>query len=151
MSIPPGDGAIEFARHLIEGLDRSAAISMLGDLLALNDAALMEAHDPRVKRCLICHYPFRDRTRPGNAKVCGAPCTTAKKTTQKQIQRKRNDQPIRKLVPYVWWIEYPYWTSERAMLSRVWSYERPSEKIAEIHAAKIRYEQRGCRGNGGTT
>ncbi len=142
----PGEGAIEYATELTAGLTREQAAAVIRRLLT------QPGGDPRIKQCEVCGYPFRDNTRPGNAKVCGPTCKTAQKAAQKARQRKvkpargvtvKPDKPIR----YVWWLEYPYWVSEKWMLNHVGSYERPRDpdKLAYIRAAKERAEAMGGR------
>lgn len=142
----PGEGAIEYAAEITAGLTREQAAAIIHKLLRESSA------DPRVKRCEVCGYPFCDKTRPGNAKVCGDTCKTTRKTAQKAHQRKvkpargvtvKANKPVR----YVWWLEYPYWVTEKWMLNHVGSYERPHDpdKLAQIMAAKERAEMMGGR------
>jgi hypothetical protein len=125
----PGEGAIEYARTLTVGLTREQSAPIIRNLLADSPA------DPRVKRCVCCGYPFRDKTRPGNAKVCGGSCTLDKNARNRRI--KRGEKSIRVPVDYVFWLEYPYYVSERAMLSKT-SRERSysPDKLATIIAAR---------------
>ncbi|TWN06918.1 hypothetical protein CHCC14596_1320 [Bacillus licheniformis] len=46
---------------------------------------------------------------------------------------------------YIWWVEYPFWLSEREMLKRAWKYEHlATDKEIEIMlAAKYRDQQIG--------
>ncbi|MNW48029.1 hypothetical protein [Paenibacillus polymyxa] len=142
----PGEGAVEYAKSLTEGLTRKEAASIIHTVM------IGPFEDPRVKWCVVCGYPFRDVTRPGNAKVCGPTCKTMQKTAQRRKQRQvkpRRNITIKaaKPVRYLWWLEYPYWTSESWMLSHVGSYERPHDpdKLLTIAAAKQRYEMMGGR------
>lgn len=139
----PGEGAIEYARELTEGLNREEAVEVIHKLL---NGPMPD--DPRIKRCICCGYPFRDRTRPGNALVCGASCKTAVKTVQRRIQRTGSATPVRRRPKgYIWWLEYPFFLSEKAMFNYSRSYERPHapEKMAQIMAAKQRYDMMGGR------
>lgn len=142
----PGEGAIEYASEVTADLTREEAAITIHKMMTEPSA------DPRVKRCEVCGYPFRDKTRPGNAKVCGPSCKTAQKTAQKRQQRKvkpargvtvKPNKPIR----YVWWLEYPYWVTEKWMHNHVGSYERPHDpdKLARIQTAKQRTEMMGGR------
>lgn len=138
----PGQGAIEYARECVEGLSWQQAKATIQRLLT------SPPEDPRIKRCNGCGYLFRDKTRPGNAKVCGDSCKTIVKSKQKQVQRARKATiKTNKPIKYVYWLEYPYWVPERAMFSSVGSYERPfdSEKLGQIVAARERYNRMGGR------
>ncbi|MGG1644138.1 hypothetical protein ACIFQM_23250 [Paenibacillus sp. NRS-1782] len=142
----PGEGAVEYAKSLTEGLRREEAASIIHTIM------IGPFEDPRVKRCAVCGYPFYDRTRNRWAEVCGPSCKTVRKSAQRREQRQvksgrsvsiKTNKPIR----YLWWLEYPYWTSERWMNSHVGSYERPHDpdKLLTIAAAKQRYEMMGGR------
>lgn len=141
----PSEGAIEFARQLTEGLSHESAGEIIEKVLSLDDAELADKYGQKVKRCVVCRYPFRDPTKNGSSTVCGEECKTAKKSRQKAIQRGRLKEDERKPVYYIWWLEYPYWTSEKAMLSRVGSYERPYDpsKLVKMDAARERKERHG--------
>ncbi len=139
----PGEGAIEYARELTEGMSREEAAEVIRELL---NGPIPD--DPRIKRCICCGYPFRDRTRPGNALVCGPSCKTAVKTIQRRIQRTGRASLTQKMPKgYVWWLEYPFFISEYAMFNYSRSYERPHppEKMVQIMAAKQRTEMMGGR------
>lgn len=127
----PGEGAIEYVRTLIEGKTRQTAAPIISRLLTnkLPD-------DPRIKRCESCYYPFRDMTKPGNAKTCGERCAKDKNAAKRKVSR-GNNKPV--AVDYVFWLEYPYYVSEREMLSKS-SRERSfsPEKMASIIAARQR-------------
>lgn len=140
----PGEGAIEYARTLITGLSRSQAEIAISKLLTEQPF-----DDPRIKRCSNCNYPFRDRTKPNMAKVCGPSCKAAVKTVQKRIQR-TGLSAVKVKIPinYQWWHEYPFYSPHEAMQNRVWSYERPHGNVEAIIAAKERYERMGGRRKG---
>lgn len=128
----PGEGAIEYVTLLTTGLSREEAASIIRHLFTEPPA------DPRVKQCETCGYYFRDKTKPNNARVCSQrSCKTARKSAQRSVQP----------TVYTWWLEYPYWLTEKSMLSRAWSYERPRDpdKLAQIMAAKQRAESLGGR------
>ncbi|MFR9710270.1 hypothetical protein ACL02P_12750 [Paenibacillus sp. MB22_1] len=137
----------------LAGLPVSEARRCADEMAAAGIVSLIKhGDDPRIKRCEVCGYPFRDKTRPGNAKVCGDTCKTTRKTVQRAEQRKV--KPARgvtvkpnKQIRYVWWLEYPYWVTEKWMLNHVGSYERPRDpdKLAYIIAAKERAERMGGR------
>jgi hypothetical protein len=140
----PGEGAIEYARTLITGLSREQAAIVIENLL--NDAP---SDDPRVKFCSNCGYPFRDKTKPNMAKVCGPACKSAVKTIQKRIQRTGlSTVKVKMPIYYQWWQEYPFFSPHEAMQNRVWSYERPHGNVEAIIAAKDRYERMGGRRKG---
>jgi uncharacterized Zn finger protein (UPF0148 family) len=130
--VQPGEGAVEYAAELTEGLTREEAAAIIRKLLREPSA------DPRIKRCEICGYPFRDKTRPGNAKVCGPSCKTTRKTVQRAEQRARKDvnKPKR---------ERRY--DQEAFMRRLWNYEKPydPDKLAQIAAAR---EQARLMGGG---
>ncbi|WP_373230380.1 hypothetical protein [Cohnella sp.] len=132
----PGEGAIEYARSLVNGLNREQAAIVLRK----------RPDDPRVKCCSCCGYHFRDQTRPGNAKTCGESCKRAVKTWQRHIQRGKDwsAKPKKKILYYDWF-EYPFWINERAMLYHAWSYDSPKDpdKINQILAARQRCERFG--------
>ncbi|AKG35652.1 hypothetical protein [Paenibacillus durus] len=121
----PGEGAVEYARELTEGLTPSEARLVIRDLLKHPPAG------PKIKRCAVCSYYFRDRTRPGNAKVCGPSCKTVRKTEQRADQRARQDtdKPNK-----------PRRYDTEAYMRRLWNYEKPydPDKLAQIYAARER-------------
>ncbi|TLS53385.1 hypothetical protein FE782_03695 [Paenibacillus antri] len=130
----PGEGAIEYAKTLVAGLTREEAAPIIRELFE------NPSNDPRIKRCATCGFPFRDKTKATMAKVCGDSCKTARKTKQRGIQRLRGATvKAKKPIQYIWWLEYPFWISEKAMLSRASNYERSysPEKI-EYLAFKAR-------------
>lgn len=139
----PGEGAIEYAKEQVVGLTQEQARVVIRKLL---DA---QPEDPRVKKCAHCGYLFRDKTKPGNAKVCGTSCKAATKTKQKRVQRAKGEIKPKKPLQYYFWFEYPFWISEKAMISKAWSHEKPydSEKLAQIKAAKDTYNRIGGRRN----
>jgi hypothetical protein len=148
LNIPPGEGAVEFTRCLIGGLNRSAAALVVSRLLTLDDGELAETYGKRVKRCRVCNYPFTDRTKARMVVVCGDQCRTVKNSAQTQtrrISKKRDVKPVRKSIIYVWWLEYPFYTPHEAMVNHVGSYERPFGNIEAIQSAKERNEATGGR------
>lgn len=140
-------GAVDFAQQLTEGLSREESAVFISELLALDDVALSARFGPRVKHCIVCGYPFMDKTKPSNATVCGDGCRTTKKSRQKAVQRGRMTKGERKPVTYVWWLEYPFYTPHEAMMRRAYSYEKPfgPDKLFQIIAAKERKERMGGR------
>lgn len=143
----PGEGAVELGRELVAGLIYEEARLVIRKLLA----GELLADDPRIKRCAICGYPFRDKTKPRNATVCGQTCATERDRIRKAQERaeeakekpKAKKTKKTKPVSYYWWLEYPFFITEKRMLSRVWSYERPHGNIYDIYAAKTRDEMTG--------
>lgn len=136
----PGEGAIAYARELTLGMTRKQAALIVSKLLT------EDSEDRKIKRCTCCGYPFRDATRNNSAKVCGKSCKTDIKSAQRAVQRGAKVKiKMNKPITYTWWLEYPYWLSEKAMLSHTGSYERPysPEKMAQISAAKGRTERTG--------
>jgi hypothetical protein len=125
----PGAGAIEYACEQVNGMSREQAAPIIKRSLTYD-----MPDDPRIKRCIGCGYPFRDKTRPGNAKTCGEDCAKAKNAVKRKVSRR---QIQRISVDYVWWLEYPYYVSEWKMLSKS-SRERSfsPEKMAAIIAAR---------------
>lgn len=121
----PGEGAVEYAAELTEGLTREEAAAIIRKLLR------EPGDDPRIKRCEVCGYPFRDKTRPGNAKVCGDTCKTTRKTVQRAEQRARKDVDKPKRVRRY---------DQEAFMRRLWNYEKPydPDKLAQIAAARER-------------
>lgn len=126
----PGEGAIEYAAELTAGLTREEAAVIIRKLLR------EPGDDPRIKRCEVCGYPFRDKTRPGNAKVCGPSCKTIRKTEQKAEQRARKDAGKPKK---------PRRYDEEAFMRRLWNREKPydPDKLAQIAAARDRARTMG--------
>jgi hypothetical protein len=144
----PGEGAIEYIRTRINGLNREQAAVVIQKLNA------NPPNDPKIKRCTYCDYLFRDKTKNGSSKVCGESCRTPVKSKQKSNQRAKKEIPnraesgnakVKIKVPYVWWLEYPYYVTEAIMLSRVGRYERPFGNVEDISAARDRYERTGGR------
>lgn len=127
----PGEGAIEYARGQVAGLTREEATKVIRQIMAGNP------DDLRVKRCVCCGYPFRDRTRPNNAKVCGESCKSIVKTRQKRAQRGLKEKS-KKPSLYLWWLDYPFWIQEWAMFNHVGSYERPYDPEKLEYKASVR-------------
>lgn len=133
--IEPGEGAIEYARELTAGMNPEEAAALI---------ATLRTHiptDPKVKFCAVCAFPFRDKTKNGSSKVCGAWCKTTRKSEQKAIQRKHkaeDKQPKpKKLKKY----------DENSVMMRVWRHDKPfsQEKLDRINAERQRYERMGGR------
>lgn len=140
----PGEGAIEYARSLTTGLTREQSAIVLSNLLTTEPS-----DDPRIKYCTFCGFPFRDKTRPNNAKVCGKSCKSPVKTIQTRIQR-TGIATVKVKIPinYQFWHEYPFYSPHEAMQKRVWSNERPHGNVEAIIAAKEQYERMGGRRKG---
>lgn len=135
----PGEGAVEFAREYSKGLSRDHARRVFVELLSNPPS------DPKIKKCAYCGYPFRDKTKNNSAMVCGPTCKTGIKTKQRRVQRARGNIKTTKQPQYYYWLEYPFWISEKAMLSKAWSYERPyaPEKLQMISDARDRDQRMG--------
>lgn len=131
----PGEGAISYAREVTRGMGRQRAAEVIANLREyLPD-------DPQVKFCVNCGFPFRDMTRPGNAKTCGYSCKTDRKSAQKAIQRARKAAgmpPKANKIP-----KY----DENGYMMRVWRKETPKSpaKLEQIAAARERYNNMGGR------
>ncbi|MGG4467229.1 hypothetical protein ABER68_04220 [Paenibacillus alvei] len=106
--------------------------------------------DKRIKRCDYCGYFYRDKTKPNNSRTCSKECKTNRDTLQRAM--KKADQEIvkpqkkeSKQLPYVYWLEYPYWVDEYEMLKYSWKYEAPypQDKLEQIEAAQLRDETTG--------
>ncbi|KGE20805.1 hypothetical protein PWYN_01085 [Paenibacillus wynnii] len=130
----PGEGAVEFMRELTEGMTPTEALDLIRHLMR------NPPDEAKVKRCATCNYYFRDKTRPGNAKVCGPSCKTVRKTDQKAEQRARQPQKPKKTKK-----ERRY--DEAAWLSAIWRKEKPfdPDKLPYIQAARDRYDRMGGR------
>lgn len=126
----PGEGAVEYASEFTEGLTWEQAGVAIRQLLR------EPSGDPRVKRCEVCGYPFRDKTRPGNAKVCGPSCKTMRKTEQRAEQRARKDAGKPKK---------PRRYDEEALMRGLWNFEKPydPDKLEQIAAARDRARYMG--------
>jgi hypothetical protein len=136
----PGEGAIEYASSLVNGLTRAQA-AVVFEKLRGNPPP-----DSHVKLCSYCGYYFRDKTKNGSSKVCGESCRTPVKSKQRGIQRaKKSIIKPKQRIYYQWWHEYPFWSPESAMFNRVWSYEKPFGNIENIQAAKERNQTMGGR------
>ncbi|GIP21054.1 hypothetical protein [Paenibacillus sp. J22TS3] len=131
----PGEGAIEYARQLTEGMTQAEAAIVISKLRAQLPG------DKRIKFCAVCGFPFRDKTRPCNAVVCSLACKTVRKTAQKAEQRAKkaeeNPPKPKKAKKY----------DEQSYLLRLWRHEKPfnPDKLERIQAARERYEQMGGR------
>lgn len=128
----PGEGAVEFMRELTEGMTPAEALNIIRHLMR------NPPDEAKVKRCETCNYYFRDKTRPGNAKVCGPSCKTVRKTEQKAEQRAKADEGKPKK---------PRRYDTEAMMRRLWNYEKPydPDKLAQMYAAKERKRNMGGR------
>lgn len=131
----PGEGAIKYAREVTRGMGRLRAAEVIATIREyLPD-------DPQVKFCVNCGFPFRDMTRPGNAKVCGISCKIDRKSAQKAIQRANiaatMPPKVKKAPKY----------DENGYMMRVWRMETPKspEKLEQISAARQRYNDMGGR------
>ncbi|KQN97594.1 hypothetical protein [Paenibacillus sp. Leaf72] len=143
-NVEPGAGAVEFATELVTGMPREKAALVLKKLLAsLPD-------DKRVKSCGYCQYPFRDDSLRNRKQTCCQQCKTGVKTMQRRQQR-ADKLLLAGIVPkkkkakladnYASGLEYPFWSSEYAMLQLSWKYECPLdiEKIDFIHGQRLIY------------
>ncbi len=143
----PGEGAIEFALQFFGGVSKENAISHVRKLM---NGELHDITDKRIKRCDYCRYFYRDKTKPNNSRVCSQECKIRKHTLKRAM--KKLDAALVKpqkkepeIVPYVFWLEYPFWVNEYEMLKQSWKYEAPYalDKIERIVAAKQRDEMTG--------
>ncbi|MBA1162689.1 MULTISPECIES: hypothetical protein [Bacillus subtilis group] len=145
----PGEGAVQFAAEFVENQTRESALPIINSLLK---GDLHDPTDKRIKKCAYCGYYYKDRTKPNNSKTCSKGCKTDLDTLRRAM--KRADEAL--LDPkkkesgsidsaYIWWVEYPFWLSEREMLKRAWKYEHlATDKEIEIMlAAKYRDQQIG--------
>lgn len=107
----PGPGAVEYARQFIpEDATREEALEIIRRLLA-------EDHDPRVKRCAHCEFPYRDRTKNNGSKTCSRECKIDRDTYQEAV----GNREARQATPrdygqpegYRFWDEYPSWDDEK--------------------------------------
>ncbi|MFD2876617.1 helix-turn-helix domain-containing protein [Paenibacillus rhizoplanae] len=130
----PGEGAVEFMREITEGMTLEEVRELYRHMMRI------PPDDAKVKRCATCNYYFRDKTRPGNAKVCGPSCKTVRKTEQKADQRAR--KPVEPKKPKK---ERRY--DEAAWLAGIWRHEVPFDpgKLPYIQAARERYSRMGGR------
>ncbi|WP_028546239.1 hypothetical protein [Paenibacillus taiwanensis] len=135
----PGEGAVEYVKEQIAGLSQEHARKVIRELLS------SQPDDPQVKKCAYCGYLFRDKTRPKNTKVCGPSCKTPVKTSQRRVQRAKVEIRPKKPPQYYYWHDYPFWISEKAMLSRTGSYERAfdSDKLQRISSDRDRKNRLG--------
>jgi hypothetical protein len=131
----PGEGAIEYARELTAGMARQEAAVLIAGLRSYVTT------DKRIKYCVVCAFPFRDRTKNGSSKVCGAWCRTTRKSEQKAEQRRLialvNPPRLKKIKKY----------DENSVMLRVWRREVPydEEKLEQIYAKNQMYERMGGR------
>ncbi|MDP4550857.1 hypothetical protein Q9251_08165 [Alkalihalobacillus macyae] len=135
----PGKGSIEFAKSFIESKSKEDALRKVNQLLS---GELHDKKDKKIKRCEYCHYYYRDQTRPNNSRTCSIECKI-KRDTLKKAKRRADDvllNPKKKENHYAYWLEYPFWTDERKMLSHSWKKEVPysPEKLDLIIAARNR-------------
>jgi hypothetical protein len=144
----PGRGAVEFAKEFTEGLTKEEALPVIRRLIR---GELHDHDDKRIKKCEYCGYYYRDKTRPNNSKTCSPECKAARDYLAKA--KKRADAALLKPKKpkygglYAYWLEYPYWTDEKAMLR--YNYRREAvfddQKLAQIDAARQRAERIGGR------
>lgn len=129
----PGEGAIAYAREITYGMSRSDAAKIISTLRTTPPI------EKNVKLCVNCGFPFRDKTKPGNTKVCGYSCKTDRKSAQKAQQRSKKAAPVKPKK------EKRY--SERDYMMGIWRHETPKspEKLESISAARQRYEAMGGR------
>ncbi|AQX53350.1 hypothetical protein [Priestia flexa] len=124
----PGDGAIEYTLEFFKGKGR-AEIERL--VTSFYHGELNDPNDKRIKRCDYCDYYFRDESLRNNRRTCCAGCKTSQKTLQTRIRRAEkaflNPKPKKETKSdlYLWWLEYPCWANEQAMLEVGWRFEKP--------------------------
>ncbi|UTY65831.1 hypothetical protein [Bacillus velezensis] len=144
----PGEGAIEFAIGFVKNKTRAEALPIIKRLL---QGDVHDAGDKRIKRCAYCGYYYRDQTKPNNSKTCSQFCKTDLDTLRRKKKNAdkallTSDKSLKKMEKlYVWWLDYPFWISEREMINRSWKHEKPvsSEKLAMHDAAKQRDKEFG--------
>ncbi|MCY7919720.1 hypothetical protein [Bacillus vallismortis] len=145
----PGEGAVQFAAELVENHTRESAVPIINRLLK---GDLHDQSDKRIKKCAYCGYYYRDRTKPNNSKTCSQGCKTDLDTLRRVMKRadKALLNPKKKKLDsienaYIWWLDYPFWISEREMINRSWKYEHlaTDKKIEDMLAAKYRDQQMG--------
>lgn len=140
-TIDPGPGALAFAMTFVgEEMTLAHVEPLLSRLVA------GESHDPtdkKVKRCAYCNFYFRDSTRPNNAVVCSKECRKLRNAF-KERQNYVPEPP--KPRPMGLDLEYPFYKNPSTMhkYSRREVLKSP-HSIANIQAARIRYEQMGGR------
>lgn len=141
----PGEGAIKYAHQVFEGNSRIEVETMLPALLK---GELNEAEDKRVKRCDYCNYWFYDDSLRNTRRTCCDDCKISYKTLQRRKQRADkaflNPKPRKDKLEdlYLWWLEYPCWANEYAMIKIGWKFERP------MSIAKMDYINYGREGYG---
>lgn len=141
----PGKGAVEFAKELVDGMSREEAASIIKKV---NKGDYIDKSDRRVKRCAHCGYFYHDKTKPNNSRTCCKECKIDLDTFNRK--KKKADQellnPTKKAeIKYVWWLEYPYWVTEKEMIKWSWKYEAPypTDEIAIMTAKKQEKENLG--------
>ncbi|MBY6087007.1 hypothetical protein [Priestia flexa] len=124
----PGEGAIKYANQVFEGNSRVEIEMMLSALLK---GDLNKAEDKRVKRCDYCNYWFCDDSLRNTCRTCCDDCKISYKTLQRRKQRAEkaflNPKPKKETKSdlYLWWLEYPCWANEQAMIEVGWRFEKP--------------------------
>ncbi|MCG7314928.1 hypothetical protein MHL30_17555 [Priestia flexa] len=140
----PGKGAISYADQIFVGKTRDE-ISVL--LPAFLNGDLNEPNQKRIKRCDYCNYWFYDESLRNTKRTCCDDCKTSYKTLQTAKRRAEkalfNPKPKKERLQdlYLWWLEYPFWANEYAMLKIGWKFERPMSlsRLDYIHNGKDGY------------
>lgn len=140
-TIDPGAGALAFAMTFVGEEMTLAHVEPLVKSLVAG-----EAHIPtnkKIKRCAYCNYYFLDPTRNNIAVVCSAECRKLRKALN---ERNKYVPAPPKPRPMGLDLEYPFYKDPSTMhrYSRKEVLKSP-HSIANIQAARIRYEKMGGR------
>lgn len=119
----PGSGAVEFAKGFVEGLTRDESLPILRRLVK---GQLHDKTNKRIKKCDYCGYYYLDKTKPNNSRTCSRECKQAKDArlrAEKRILQAIQNPKKQKTPLYYWWLEYPFWINEDAMLKHYRKFE----------------------------
>lgn len=155
--VPPGIGAVAFAREIVAGLTEEEAELIVAAIL---ERRYHDANNKRVKDCAFCGYPYHDETKPNNSKTCSPECKKGIDAEQKREKRagEKAANPNRKYTiterhydVYDDRLEYPFWnavgkkSSDSIMDAVFYRHESPhdSDSIADIDAMMQTRERMG--------
>lgn len=157
--VPPGIGAIAYARALFAGMTAEQIENAMPRYL---DGEMRDSNDKRVKDCLYCGYLYKDGTKSNNSKTCSPECKKGIDAVRK-VEKRTNEKtanPNRKYTIterhydiYDDLLEYPFWNavgqkpSDSIMDAVFYQHEttHDSESLANIDAALQTRERIGGR------
>src|SRR5690625_3570013 len=113
----PGQGAIEFAKFIVQGYERDESLEILQDLYDGYINENINVDIKRIKLCSTCNYFYEDKTRPNNSKTCSKECKIKRDTENRRnkLEKGREKGEIerprvtRKEKHYYDHYDHPFW------------------------------------------